>query len=640
MSAHAAEIEFGANSKQVIEAINGISKKLSTLKQQGSKSTEPIGAGLSTATKAGLHFKAALTGLSFAGLAVGAAKAFGVVKDSMLAAVSTAAEFEQYEVRFETLLGSADKASAHVAKLREYAASTPFDLAGISKASAALVAFGVDAEQSHDVLRMLGDVAAAAGVPLEQLAEIVGKTNTVGVLDRGDVNQLSIRGLNVRELLAQRDGISVQEVNKNVSAGRYNIKDLLEILKTATSEGGRFFGGAAKQSRTLKGLWSTLGDSIKDVQASIGKLYEGSAKKFLQKSIEMVEVWGGPLQGAVKDLGVLLYDIGRHVVGLADVATLGGLSAIIGSFKELAETERQINKLYEERKELIKEPLFKTGVQLQQEREAARLAQIKADAEERAAKVAEKQAAAAERAAKAKQELTQELRQERAKRAENADRDMFKGQNAAGMRAELAYRFFNATGKSFSEGGADEAELTRAENRAARAGNTAAVAELRLLREYITLYKEKVQLEVEEANAKQAALDAARDSMTQEAMVHDAQQRGDMAEVQRLQGADTAEKKYQELLALGMPPGEAARYAAEYAGRQHGATGSGSGAVTTLSDSMAAIGGGGTAVRIPSAQLAVQRQQLQAEQLTNVLLQRLIDKYPTAGGAASIPVTL
>ena len=639
MSANAAEIEFGANSKKVMEAINGINKKLGTLQKNSAQSTAPIGDGLSTATKAGLHFKAALTGISFAGLAVGAAKAFGMIKDSMLSAVSTAAEFEQYEVRFETLLGDADKAEAHMAKLREYAASTPFDLAGISKASSALVAFGVDAEQSHEVLRMLGDVAAASGGSIEELARIFGKVNTAGKLDTMDVNQLGDRGLNVRTMLAERDGLTVQQVNKAISAGQYNAKDLLEILQKATSQGGRFFGGAAKQSRTLAGLWSTLQDNIKEVQAALGKMYERDVKKLLQSALRMVEVWGGPIQGAVKDLGVLFYDIGRHVAGLFDVATFGGLTAYVNAFKELAETERQMNKLYEERAELTKEPIFKSDAQLQQEREAAHQAQLRADAEARAAAYAEKQAAAAERAAKARQDLRKELTQERAKRAEASDRALFGSQDAAGMRAELAYRFNQATGRTFTEAGADEESLTRAENRAANAGNAAAVAELRLLREYITLYKEKVQLEIDSANAKQAALDETRDRMTQEAMVYEAQQRGDHAEVQRLQSSDSAEKKYQELLALGMSPAEAARYAAEYAGRQHGASVAGGG-MTTLSDSLASVGGGGIAVRIPSAQLAVQRQQLQAEQLTNVLLQRLIDKYSLTGGDGSIPVTL
>ena len=69
------------------------------------------------------------------------------------------AQMEQYQTSFETMLGSADKASKHVAGLKKMAAKTPFEMEDLAQASQTLMSFGDEAKDIQPHLKMLGDIS-------------------------------------------------------------------------------------------------------------------------------------------------------------------------------------------------------------------------------------------------------------------------------------------------------------------------------------------------------------------------------------------------------------------------------------------------------------------------------------------------
>lgn len=200
---------------------------------------------------------------AFMSLAGRAGQAFaGLMNPSM--------QMEQLAVGFETLLQSADAAGKHLQALREYAVETPFDIEGVAGASKTLLGFGVSAEKSMTVLRQLGDLSAVTGANLGEMARIYGKVASVGTLDTVAVDMISERGVNMRELIAKRDGISVQQVQKNIEKRRYGVAELDYALKTETSGGGKFFEGAIRQSKTLSGQVAILGDQLYQLKVKLG----------------------------------------------------------------------------------------------------------------------------------------------------------------------------------------------------------------------------------------------------------------------------------------------------------------------------------------------------------------------------------
>lgn len=243
---------------------------------------------------------AGLGKLNWANLAMGVQAVMGhlntlknISVGAFNALVKPAAEVEKYLVRFETMLGTGEKANEYMAKLREYAASTPFELSEIADAAGVLLSFGTAADKSNVVLRQLGDVAAVTGASLKDLAMIYGKVAAVG-FDTESVNQLAQRSVNVRALLAARDGLTAAEVQKRISAKQYGIDDLDYVLATTTGAGGIHHGGTAKSAATLDGALSTLRDSLNDVAVVIGDKFAPVIKSLahdITQALPSVQKW-------------------------------------------------------------------------------------------------------------------------------------------------------------------------------------------------------------------------------------------------------------------------------------------------------------------------------------------------------------
>jgi hypothetical protein len=610
---------------------------LTGLQKKSKAAAKPLQQSFTTATSGASALKTAIAGISFAGLVAGAMRAANAVVDMGRAMVNAAAEVETYETRFEVLLGSAEKAQQHVSNLTQFAAETPFEMEGISKASSTLLAFGVEARDSMEVLRMLGDVAAGSGARIEDLARIYGKVKTAGKLDTSDINQLSDRGLNVRQMLAARDRISMDQVRRNISAGLYGEADLRWVLAQATGDGGIFAGGMQKLAETFAGKLSTFKDSLQQAAATFGEVLLPGLKKMLDMGTQFTEVMAVPLRQAFLDVAELANGTWERFKMWTPALALGeaALKAYLAPFREFYEWERKIHEELSRLAEMGGERLFETSFdrQTQQaERERGRFARIVADAEEERAAAAERAQKAAEREFKLRSEMRRTLASERASRAAATDMRLFETLDAAGMASALGYRYQQATGADWN-GYLSESDMQRAEDAAVASGNQAAMAELNRLREFQSLFEARQQTEREDADRRHYALEAARSAAYDESAIFDARERGDLREVQLLEGERDASARMAELMALGMGQQEAASLAAAAAGRQHGTTQTSSPG-EWLRDDLAAIGGGGNAVRIPSAQLQIQKQQLNAANLTNQLLQRLLNR------PGSLPVTI
>lgn len=188
------------------------------------------------------------------------------------AAIKGAAEQEQLEVSFTTMLGSAEKAKTMMADLSAFAASTPFESPEIQNASKMLLAFGVDAEQIIPTMTNLGDIAAGLNIPIGDMAYLFGTTKAAGRMMTADLNQFTSRGIPMIAALAETMGIAESEVKAAVEAGKVGFPEMEAALTSLTAEGGQFSGLMAAQSMTLAGLFSTLSDNVGLSLAEIGKV--------------------------------------------------------------------------------------------------------------------------------------------------------------------------------------------------------------------------------------------------------------------------------------------------------------------------------------------------------------------------------
>lgn len=172
------------------------------------------------------------------------------------------AEAEQAEVAFTTMLGSADLAKQKLGELKQFAASTPFQLGELRQAAQQLLAFGVSADDLIPNMKTLGDLAAGTQKPIADFVDIFGKVKASGVASMGDINRLADRGVPVFSELAKVLGVSGSQVKKMVSDGKVGFPEIQKMMENVVGAGGLFEDSMKKQSGTMAGLWSTLKDNV------------------------------------------------------------------------------------------------------------------------------------------------------------------------------------------------------------------------------------------------------------------------------------------------------------------------------------------------------------------------------------------
>ena len=184
-------------------------------------------------------------------------------------------EFQQLEVAFTTMLGSADKANKLMQQLTKTAATTPFDLKSVAGGAKQLLAYGMEADQVNDTLIKLGDIAAGVSIPLGDLVYLYGTTMVQGRLYTQDLNQFVGRGIPLLEELAEQFGVAQSDVKKLVEEGKVGFPHIQKAIENMTSAGSKFGGLMEAQSKTIKGQISNIEDSIDMMFNEIGQKSEG-----------------------------------------------------------------------------------------------------------------------------------------------------------------------------------------------------------------------------------------------------------------------------------------------------------------------------------------------------------------------------
>lgn len=192
----------------------------------------------------------AVTAVGVAGIAVG--KNF----------VASAADFEQTRIGLENMLGSADAARTMLSNISDFAAETPFEFPELAGATRQLVAFGFSGDEAFKTMKQLGDVSAAIGAPIGDLAYLMGTLKAQGRAFTVDIRQFAQRGIPIYEYLAKVFKVNTTELDALIEAGKVGFPEVQKAFEMMTAEGGKFHGTMEKQSQSLSGLWSTLKDNI------------------------------------------------------------------------------------------------------------------------------------------------------------------------------------------------------------------------------------------------------------------------------------------------------------------------------------------------------------------------------------------
>lgn len=186
---------------------------------------------------------------------------------------------EMFKTALTTMLkGNAGEAEALNNTLINIAKTTPFELTEVQQGARQLIAYGTAAGDVGDELIMLGNVASGVGSSLSDISYLYGTIRTQGVAMTMDIRQFANRGIPIWEQLTKVTGKSGEALKKYVEEGKVHFKDIQQVFRNLTAEGGQFAGLMEAQSKTVTGQLSNLSDSWEQLKVNIGESQSGIIK--------------------------------------------------------------------------------------------------------------------------------------------------------------------------------------------------------------------------------------------------------------------------------------------------------------------------------------------------------------------------
>lgn len=185
--------------------------------------------------------------------------------------IDSASELQGMRASFESMTGSAEKASEVLAALNKFSFETAFSSAQINKAAQLLLGAGLEADKLGKYMKNIGDVAGATGADLGALTLPLSQALARGKLQTQDFYQILNSGAGklgqvLREELARR---GMGDFQKAMEQGKVTSAILFDVIAKSAAKGGFAFDGAIRQANTFNGRMSNLAETINNVALKV-----------------------------------------------------------------------------------------------------------------------------------------------------------------------------------------------------------------------------------------------------------------------------------------------------------------------------------------------------------------------------------
>jgi hypothetical protein len=167
-----------------------------------------------------------------------------------------AAEIETLTASFTTLLGTVEKAQARIKELEKFSIRTPFEPKDVISASKLMETLGGEVLATGKGLQMVGDAAAVANQPLEEVGLHIGRM--FGALKAGTAMGESLTRLQELGLITGSTRLKFErfsEAQRKGERATLSGAQALELLQHALRNTE---GAMDRQSRTFAGRISTM----------------------------------------------------------------------------------------------------------------------------------------------------------------------------------------------------------------------------------------------------------------------------------------------------------------------------------------------------------------------------------------------
>ena len=288
----------GADTKGAQNALSGIDTRLKTTARnfksvENNKITVDTSQAESALGRLGTTAKVALG--TFAGnlLTSAVAKIGGGLAGIVEKGLDMNDVLERAQIGFTTMLGSADAAQKKITELKNFAATTPFEFKGLVENSQMLLGMGFRAEELLPTLEAVGNGLSAMGRTdrLQNVLLQLGQMRAKGRVLASEINLIAETGIPVWQIMSERVGLTVKELQKLGEAGELNADVFQKLLFEGLN--ARYGGSLAAASKTRAGLASNLEDILAQRAAQGTAGLSESLKETIKNTTNFLQGPGG-----------------------------------------------------------------------------------------------------------------------------------------------------------------------------------------------------------------------------------------------------------------------------------------------------------------------------------------------------------
>ena len=276
--------------------------------------------------------------------------------------ISAFAEREKLQTDIGTLLGDDVAGKQFSDYITQFAKATPYGISELSGLAKGLIQYNVSLDDTKMYMQQLGDIAMGDKQKMASLGVVLGQVASAGRLQGQDLMQFINAGFNPLTVLSEMTGKTMAQLRDDMSQGAISFEMVSAALKKATSEGGRFYKGMEKGSKTLSGLWSTAMDNIKQSLADAFEKNQDKLKDFARRigELDLSKLVEGlaNVAGAVLRIGEVLAPLVEkmtQIPGLVEAimmalavekfsAVTGGVNMLSGGFGKLVHSLQRTNR--------------------------------------------------------------------------------------------------------------------------------------------------------------------------------------------------------------------------------------------------------------------------------------------------------
>ena len=276
--------------------------------------------------------------------------------------ISAFAEREKLQTDIGTLLGDDAAGKQFSDYITQFAKATPYGISELSGLAKGLIQYNVSLDDTKMYMQQLGDIAMGDKQKMASLGVVLGQVASAGRLQGQDLMQFINAGFNPLSVLSEMTGKTMAQLRDDMSQGAISFEMVSAALKKATSEGGRFYKGMEKGSKTISGLWSTAMDNIKQSLADAFEKNQDKLKDLARRigELDLSKLVDGlaNVAGAVLRIGEVLAPLVEkmtQIPGLVEAimmalavekfsAVTGGVNMLSGGFGKLVHSLQRTNR--------------------------------------------------------------------------------------------------------------------------------------------------------------------------------------------------------------------------------------------------------------------------------------------------------